>query len=312
MELRHLRYFVAVARHLSFTAAAESLGVAQPPLSQQIRDLEAEIGTPLFERTTRRVSLTRAGADFHAQALAILQRSGEAVDRARAIGSGMAGIVNIGLTGSMLAGPLGPAIRAFSIIHPDVDLRIHEMSPDRQIEMLKAGQTDISFLRSPPQDADLVSERAWRETVRLVLPRDHRLARAAAIRLSDLHRERFVFLRLSDSLFAKYLWDRCVEAGFTPTITHQVVEAASLTSLVAAGLGIAMIPEFVARLAHANVIYRPIVEPRIHADVHALWSRENREPSITNFLTIVRSREGHGPPRSAGSDPTSIGPSSES
>ena len=286
MELRHLRYFVAVARHLSFTAAAESLGVAQPPLSQQIRDLEVEVGTALFERTTRRVSLTRAGVDFLAQALDILEKSGEAVARARAIGAGAAGIVNIGLTGSMLAGPLGSAIRNFSITYPGVDLRIHEMSPDRQISMLKAGQTDISFLRSPPQDLDLVSERAWCETVTLVLPKGHRLSRMAAIDLADLSQERFLFLRLSDSLFAKYLWDCCVDVGFVPTITHQVVEAASLTSLVAAGLGIAIIPEFVARLAHADVVYKPLKGKPIHADVYALWSKEKAGPLIGNFLTF--------------------------
>lgn len=291
MELRHLRYFVAVARHLSFTAAAESLGVAQPPLSQQIRDLEVEVGTALFERTTRRVSLTRAGVDFLAQALDILEKSGEAVARARAIGAGAAGIVNVGLTGSMLAGPLGSAIRNFSITYPGVDLRIHEMSPDRQISMLKAGQTDISFLRSPPQDLDLVSERAWCETVTLVLPKGHRLSRMAAIDLADLSQERFVFLRLSDSLFAKYLWDCCVGAGFVPTITHQVVEAASLTSLVAAGLGIAIIPEFVARLAHADVVYKPLKGKPIHADVYALWSKEKAGPLIGNFLTFFGSGE---------------------
>lgn len=291
MELRHLRYFVAVARHLSFTAAAESLGVAQPPLSQQIRDLEVEVGTALFERTTRRVSLTRAGVDFLAQALDILEKSGEAVARARAIGAGAAGIVNVGLTGSMLAGPLGSAIRDFSITYAGVDLRIHEMSPDRQISMLKAGQTDISFLRSPPQDLDLVSERAWCETVTLVLPKGHRLSRMAAIDLADLSQERFVFLRLSDSLFAKYLWDCCVGAGFVPTITHQVVEAASLTSLVAAGLGIAIIPEFVARLAHADVVYKPLKGKPIHADVYALWSKEKAGPLIGNFLTFFGSGE---------------------
>lgn len=289
MELRHLRYFVAVARHLSFTAAAESLGVAQPPVSQQIRDLEAEVGTALFERTTRRVTLTRAGADFLAQALDILDKSGEAIGRARAIGAGAAGIVNVGLTGSMLAGPLGRAIRDFSVAYPDVDLRIHEMSPDRQIAMLKAGQTDISFLRIPPQDLDLASERAWCETVTLVLPKGHHLAGMPAIDLADLSRERFVFLRLSDSLFAKYLWECCVAAGFTPTITHQVVEAASLTSLVATGLGIALIPEFVARLAHADVVYKPIGGKPIHADVYALWPREKAGPLIGNFLELVRS-----------------------
>ena len=286
MELRHLRYFAAVAKHLSFTAAAESLGVAQPPLSQQIRDLEAEVGTPLFARTTRRVSLTKAGLDFHAQAMAILEKAGEAVDRARAIGSGTAGIINVGLTGSMLAGPLSRAIRDFARGNPDVDLRIHEMAPDRQIAMLKAGQTDLSFLRCPPKDPDLVSELAWKETVSLVLPKGHRLA-GGPVALSDLAGETFVFFRLADSLFAKHLWQCCVDAGFEPDIAFQVVEAASLTSLVAAGLGIAIIPESVSRLAHADVVYRPVQGPRIQADVHALWTKTT-EPLIATFVAAVR------------------------
>ncbi len=294
MELRHLRYFAAVAKHLSFTAAAESLGVAQPPLSQQIRDLEAEIGTPLFARTTRRVALTKAGVDFQAQALAILEKAGEAVDRARAIGSGTAGILNVGLTGSMLAGPLGPAIKDFARGYPEVELHLHEMAPDRQIAMLKEGRTDVSLLRCPPPDPNLARALAWREGVSLVLPRghpkvrgtDHRLT-GGPIALADLAEETFVFFRLVDSLFAKHLWQCCVEAGFEPRIAYQVVEAASLTSLVAAGLGIAIIPESVARLAHADVVYRPVRGPRIQADVHALWTKTT-EPLIATFVETVR------------------------
>ncbi|SDN06493.1 DNA-binding transcriptional regulator, LysR family [Methylobacterium phyllostachyos] len=289
MELRHLRYFLAVARHLNFTAAAESLGVAQPPLSQQIRDLEAEIGTALFVRTTRRVALTPAGLDFLAEAAAILERAGGAVERARAIGAGTAGILNVGLTGSMLAGPLARAIRDYARAYPDVDLRIHEMSPDRQIALLRSGQTDVSFLRCPPPDADLIRARAWREGVRLVLPKGHRLA-ASPVALADLAGERFVFLRLADSRFAKYLWDRCTEAGFVPTITHQAVEAASLTSLVAAGLGIAIIPECVARLAHADVVYRPLRGPRIRADVYALWMHA-KQPLVETFVRRVQGED---------------------
>ncbi|MCG6206423.1 LysR family transcriptional regulator [Rhodopseudomonas sp. HC1] len=286
MEIRHLRYFVAVARHLSFTAAADSLGVAQPPLSQQIRDLEAEIGTALFERTTRRVALTRAGEDFLKQALAILERAETAVQRARAIGSGTAGILNVGLTGSVLTGPLGRAIQQFALNYPDVDLRIHEMSPDRQIAALKSGQTDVSFLRRPPQDAAIVSVLAWTEPVRVVLPKGHALA-AKRIALTDLSHDSFVFLRLDDSLFAKYLWQCCFEAGFAPRITHQAIESASLISLVAAGLGVAIIPAFVSKLAHQDVVYRPLTGSPIQADVYALRTAAQHS-LVDQFITLVQ------------------------
>jgi DNA-binding transcriptional LysR family regulator len=290
MEIRHLRYFAAVARHLNFTAAADSLGVAQPPLSQQIRDLEAEIGTPLFERTTRRVALTRAGEDFLKQALAILERAETAVQRARSIGAGTAGILNVGLTGSVLTGTLGRAIQQFALNYPNVDLRIHEMSPDRQVTALKSGQTDVSFLRCPPQDAEIASELAWRESVRLVLPKGHALS-ARKVTLTDLRDESFVFLRLEDSLFAKYLWQCCFEAGYAPRVTHQAIESASLTSLVAAGLGIAIIPEFVSKLAHQDVVYRPIGGPPILADVYALTTGANN-PLASQFIALVQTLSG--------------------
>ncbi|XYD12329.1 LysR family transcriptional regulator (plasmid) [Methylobacterium sp. NMS12] len=160
MELRHLRYFAAVAEHLSFTAAAQSLGVSQPPLSQQIRDLEVEIGVNLFERSSRRVVLTAAGEDFLGNARAVLAQVADAVDRARTIGTGTAGILNIGMTSSVLAGPAGCLIRAFEQRFRAVDVRIHEMAPADQIAALKANRTDLSFLRSPPRTR--ISSPTWR------------------------------------------------------------------------------------------------------------------------------------------------------
>ncbi|WP_019903595.1 LysR family transcriptional regulator [Methylobacterium sp. 77] len=290
MELRHLRYFVAVAERLSFTVAAADLGVAQPPLSQQIRDLEADIGTRLFERTTRRVSLTPAGEDFLIRAKAILHNVQDAAERAQAIGCGSVGVLNVGLTGSMLAGPLGRLIYNFQASFTGVDIQIHEMSPDKQIAALKSGQTDISFLRTPPQDPGLVSELAWKEGINVVLPRGHRI-RTDSIGLSQLKDERFVFLRLRDSLFAKHILQCCVSSGFYPKISQQAVEAASLTSLVAAGFGVALIPEFVSNLAHAKVSYRRVISSTLSADVHALYHLRSG-PIAHHFLAKMRSDAG--------------------
>ncbi|MFD1302957.1 LysR family transcriptional regulator [Methylobacterium marchantiae] len=287
MELRHLRYFVAVAEHLSFTAAAKALGVAQPPLSQQIRDLEGEIGTPLFERTTRRVSLTQAGRDFFVRAKAVLHGAHDAAERAHAIGRGSIGILNVGLTGSMLAGPLGRLIHDFQGTFPGVDIQIHEMSPDRQIAALKSGQTDINFLRTPPEDPDLVSELAWKEGIKVVLPAGHAIV-TDTVTLSQLAEENFVFLRLRDSLFARHILQCCIGSGFSPRISQQAVEAASLTSLVAAGFGVALIPEFVSKLAHPKVRYRPVVSSCLSADVHALY-HHGSGPIAQNFLARMRS-----------------------
>lgn len=287
MELRHLRYFTAVAEHLSFTAAANALGVSQPPLSQQIRDLELEIGVNLFERTSRRVALTAAGEDFLRNARAILVQAADAVDRARTIGTGTAGILNIGMTSSVLVGPLGSLIRAFEERHRGVDVRIHEMSPGDQIAALKAHRTDLSFLRSPPDDPDLTGEVAWREGLCVALPVGHPRASGRSVPVEIFRTERLISLRLDSSRFAEEIHRACVARGFTPAISQQVREASSLVSLVAAGFGLAIIPEFVGRLNHPGVVVLPFDPPFLSADVHALHHRR-KSPVVDTFLTLLR------------------------
>ena len=287
MELRHLRYFVAVAERLSFTAAAEVLGVSQPPLSQQIRDLEAELRTELFRRTSRRVVLTEAGQVFLGHARAILAQVGQASETARAVGEGRAGILTIGLTGSVLTGPLGRMIRVFEARYPDVDLRLHEASPEAQQAALRAGRIDLSFLRSPPEDPDLTVVPAWPERVGVALPEDHPRAAQGSLALTELAGERYLSLRLADSRFANLLWDACIARGFVPRLSHEVVEAQALMSLVAAGLGVALVPEQVGRLPYPGVAFRPLDEPAPRADVCALY-RAPAAPVVSNFLALLR------------------------
>ncbi|GJE46610.1 LysR substrate-binding domain-containing protein [Methylobacterium soli] len=289
MELRHLRYFVAVAEQLSFTAAAARLSVSQPPLSQQIRDLEAELRTDLFVRSSRRVALTEAGTAFLEQARAILAQVRQAADEARAIGSGRTGRLTIGLTGSILTGPLGHLIRCFREDHPDVDIRLHEMPPEAQQAALHARRTDLSFLRSPPDDPDLRAELAWRERVGVALPEAHPLADRASLPLIALRDARYLSLRLADSRFANTLWDACLASGFVPRLSHQMVESHALLGLVAAGLGLALVPEFVGRLPYPGIAYRPLDEPAPNADVYAL-ARADPGPIATNFLAAMRTQ----------------------
>lgn len=287
MELRHLRYFVAVAEELSFTAAANRLGVSQPPLSKQIQDLEHHLKTQLFVRTSRRVELTPAGAAFLEHSRSILGQAEQATEQARVIGSGQIGTLDVGTTGSVLLGPLAPLIALFSARMPDVLVRIQEMSPLDQQAALHARRTDISFLRTPPDDADIVSELAWPEKVGVVLPEKHRLAHRERINLIDLQDESFVFLRLSNSRFARYLRDCCVEAGFIPRISQQVAESYSLTSLVAAGLGVSLVPETITNLSREGIIYKPLEEPAPVGDVKMLY-RPDHSAVLTRFLAIAR------------------------
>lgn len=287
VELRHLRYFVAVAEELSFTAAATRLGVSQPPLSTQIQDLEYELKTQLFVRNKRRVELTAAGVAFRNYAGAILAQVDEAVEKTYAIGRGQVGELDLATTGSVLLGPLAGLIARFQAGMPHVLVRIQEMPPLEQELALHARKIDISFLRGPTGDPALVTELAWPEKVGLALPQSHPLAGNGEIALADLRDEKFVFLRLKDSRFARYLRDCCVEAGFAPNISQQVVESHSLLSLVAAGLGIALVPEAVRELARPGIIYRRLVEPAPVADVMMLY-RDDRSAAVDRFLIETR------------------------
>lgn len=287
MELRHLRYFVTVAEELSFTAAANRLRISQPPLSQQIRDLERELRTSLLTRTSRRVELTAAGVAFLDQARAIVAQTEQAAEQARAIGLGRIGTLDIGLTGSVLLGPLGALVAAFSAKFPQVVVRLHEMSPHEQQAALHARRTDISFLRRPADDPDLMSEFAWPEKVGVALPEHHPLAARRQLSLSNLRDESHVFLRLEDSRFAQYLRECCIEAGFLPRISQQVVEAYSLTSLVVAGLGVALVPECITTLSRPGVVYRALEEPAPVADVRMVY-RPDRSAVAWSFINLAR------------------------
>lgn len=287
MELRHLRYFVAVAEALSFTAAARQLHMSQPPLSQQIRDLETELGTPLFLRTSRRVELTAAGVGFLEHARAVLAHTEQAIEDVRAIGAGRVGMIRIGTTGSVLLGPLAGLISEFTHRYPGIIARLREMGPREQIQATEARRVDVVFLRHPPTDTDLVVETAWPEEVGLCLPLGHPLARSPVVPLAALEGHDLISLRLRDSLFSRYLRDRCHAAGFAPRILHEVVESYSLTSLVAAGLGLALVPECVRALGRSDVVYRPLEAPAPRADVSMLYQQDH-VPALDPLLDLAR------------------------
>lgn len=288
MELRHLRYFTALAQELSFTRAAQRLNVSQPPLSQQIRSLEEELGTPLFVRTSRRVELTAAGAVFLEHAAAILERVDQACGQARAVGAGQAGHLEIGLSGSLLLGSLPQIIAAYRRSFPGVVVILHEMTPAAQLAALRDRRIDLSFSRSAVNDALVASELAWRDPVVAALPRHHALAARRRLMLKDLANEEFVMLRLDSSGFARYLHDCCVEAGFMPRASQQVVESQAIPSLVAAGLGVALVPASLQRVHRRGVEYRPLAGEAPRADVYAIRRRDDPSPVVRGFLAKAK------------------------
>lgn len=284
MELRHLRYFLAVAQTLNFTQAARRLNMSQPPLSQQIADLEREIGVRLFDRHSRNVELTAAGRTFLRHAQSLMAQAERAAVEARAAGQGTTGVLHVASTSSVIHSGLARRISEFLKGNEGVRIIIHELPPQEQLEQLIAKRVDICFARFAPEEREVRVRRAWAENAGLVVPPGHRLAQRKSIRIAALKDEEFVFYRLPDSSFATQLHAICVKQGFAPHIVQEVVEAHSVISLVAAGLGIGFVPELLGR--GCGIPYLQISGPRPSADVHALTHRQ-ASPLAERFASFA-------------------------
>jgi DNA-binding transcriptional LysR family regulator len=290
MELRHLRYFLALAEELNFTRAAERLHVSQPPLSLQIRQLEQEVGARLFARTSRRVELTPAGQAFLIDARAILERVDASVSRAAAIESGLAGRVEIGLSGSHFFGPLPKLIAGYSRAYSDVSIFLQEMKPAIQLEALRERDIDLSISRTPVNDTILKSTRLWTDPMVAALPRGHKLGRRKRLTLVDLRDEPFVMLRLDTSAYAQHIRDCCVQAGFAPRVVHHVSEVAAVLSLVAAGMGVALIPQSVTHIYSDAITYIALASDEPHSDVYAVQRLEDSANVTNAFVQFITAR----------------------
>ena len=287
MELRQLRYFTVLASELNFTRAAAKLHVSQPPLSFQIGNLETELGARLFHRTSRSVELSEAGKAFLPHARAVLARLEEASSHVRSVASGLEGRVHLGLSGSHFLGPLPAFIRMFGEARPGVEVVLHELRPIDSLQALREGRVDISVSRSVSTDDQLSSHLLWRDPVVAALPRSHRLAARKTLRLAELKGDDFVFLRLDSSAFAQRLFDACVESGFTPRIVQQVVEVPAVVNLVAAGLGVALVPVSMARLRADAVAICKLGAGTPSGDVHALMRAAEQQPAVREFAQAL-------------------------
>jgi DNA-binding transcriptional LysR family regulator len=264
MELRHLRYFVALAEELHFTRAAKRLGISQPPLSQQIRALEEELATPLFDRTRRRVALTEAGRMLLAEARATLAQAMRAETVARRAGRGEIGELRIGLFASA---PMLPAFQraviAFRARLPAVHLTLEEAPTLQQIEALRRRQIDAGFLRAPSLadlPADLDALELFREDLVAVMRRDHKLARLRGrLPVAALAGEPLIaFARSVGTTLHGQLSTLCNRAGFTPRLVQEARENSTLMGLVAAGIGIAVVPVTLTRILVGEVTRRKL------------------------------------------------------
>lgn len=291
MELRHLRYFVTVAEELHFGRAAERLFIAQPPLSQQIKQLEAEIGVRLFERTSRRVMLTAAGEVFLKETRAILTRTEQAVELARRADRGEVGRIGVGFVASATYAVLPDVLHRFRVQHPDVELLLDELTAAEQMNALREGRIDVGFARPFIEDTQIMVESVAREPFIVALPEGHPKATEDDLSLPGLVGEPFiVFPAEPKPSYADTVWALCAGAGFAPQAAQEVHEMQTALGLVAAGIGMCIVPASVRNLGRQGVVYRSFREPTPPTELALAYRRGDSSPVLQGFLQVVRNR----------------------
>ena len=290
MELRHLRYFVTTAEELNVTKAAVRLGIAQPPLTQQIKALESELGVHLFTRIGRRIALTEAGILFLTEARAILERANQAISIARSAGRGDTGTLRIGFTGSAGFNPIVTSILSrFRTGWPQVVLGLEESRTSRLLSALSAGAIDAAFVR-PPVDSDgKVSSRiVSTETMVVAVPASHELAAQADVSLPALRDEAFIlYPREGGFGLSELVVAACLTAGFQPRVAQQSPQMTSTINLVAASIGIAIVPECMSPLRPDAVRFLDLHEPSLMADLHLAYRRDDQSPLLRNLVATA-------------------------
>lgn len=289
MELRHLRYFVTLAEELHFGRAAERLHIAQPPLSQQIRQLEAELGFELFHRTKRTVQLTEAGQVFLGEVQQILRQLEQAVQVGRQTSRGFRGQVVVGFVSSAAYNILPTILRTFHTSIPNVNLELHELTTDQQLQWLRDSRIDVGFLRPPVEEDSFCSEIIFHESLVVALPETHSLASQSNIALSSLQDEPFIMFprALAPGLYDPII-SLCQQAGFSPIVAQEAIQMQTIVSLVAAEMGVAIVPESLQNLQRTGVVYKALQQATPKVALAMIWRRYNASATVQRFLEVVR------------------------
>ena len=290
MELRQLRYFVAVAEAGNFSRAAERLYVSQPPLSTQIKSLERELGVRLLERSNRGVSLTAAGSVFFAETRALLARLEHAKSQALQAERGEAGVLSIGFVSIADYSILPPTLKSFRAQYPRVEVELHELTTDAQIRELRAARLDLGIGLAPVDEPDLEFEPVLRESLVLAAPSEGPVSKGAgAIDLRTLAKTSFIIppREIGPGLYDLII-SHCRSFGFTPRITQEARQMQTVIGLVSAGMGVALVPSSVRNLKRTGVQYRPLRGKPALIESGLLRLRGHDGPLTARFAEVLR------------------------
>jgi DNA-binding transcriptional LysR family regulator len=289
MDLRHVRYFVAIAEELHYGRAAERLGISQPPLSQQIQALERELGTELFRRSKRSVSLTKAGEALLPEAYRLLDQAARVKSLAKRAEAGEIGRLFLGCVASACFEILPPILGRFARANPEIGVTVREFDTADAIPALAEGRLDLGLVRIDAVAAPLRILPLRRDRFVIALPVAHRLAGQRRVALDDLRDEPFVMFarrvspRFFDSIIAAF-----IRAGFSPDLTHETSSIQSQVAFVACGLGVALVPSTTRRMRLPGVVYRDLRETIPLTDIALVWNGETASTLVTRMVDVVR------------------------
>jgi DNA-binding transcriptional LysR family regulator len=289
MELRQLRYFIAVAEVLHFGRAAETLHLSQPALSKQIQALESNLGIQLFERTNHWVKLTIAGEKFLETAYQVLQQVEEGIYVTKQIAQGQVGRLRIGLTEATLFGLAPSLIKAYRDQYPQVKLILTSGDTEANVEALRIHQLDVGFVYLPIREPTLLAYPLYEQTYVSALPKSHRLTKLKQIPLQSLATEPLIFYPRSRApvMVASFI-NHCEQAGFTPNIVQEAELAQTRLGLVAAGVGISFVLSDLQNLTATGVVYRPLAEKILTLNLAIAWRQDESAPVVHTFLRMLK------------------------
>ena len=295
MELRHLRYFIAVAEEGHIGRAATRLHISQPPLTRQIQQLEEVLGVQLFIRTPRGMELTPAGELLLQEARNIRSVVEQAAERTQRAGQGKLGRLDIGIFGSGILDTIPALLLRFRRDFPDVKVMLHNMSKDAQITALRQRRIDIGFNRFIEHAEDIANEIVLTEKILIAINEHHPLAQQEAVPFQVLRdNPLIVFPTGPRPSFIDKVMNMCHQKGFSPQIAQEVGNTLTGVALVASNFGVCVVPESAAKLALPGVVYRPVLDPPEDSgvDLNCIYRADDQSPLLTSFLDTVRSYPG--------------------
>ena len=292
MDVRQLRYFSVLAEEKHFGRAARKLSLSQPPLSYAIRQLETELGAQLFTRSTRAVRLTPAGAALQIETLALLRRMEEVKHQVRQVAMGRNGRIRMGFGGSMLYRGLPEILADVAAALPGIDITLKEMGSVAQIEALHRDELDLGLIHGQTRPDGLDGFLYHEEPFVACVPATHRLANAKRIKLHQLRQDDFIlFARHGSPAYYESIVGTCLAAGFAPNVRHEVAFWLSVVSLVASGLGVALVPRSLRNARLAGACFAPIDQTAILSQTQCVWKPDRlTDAGLANTLELIRAR----------------------